>query len=133
VRTDTLTLIIFLAPWAVWLAWEVVLIGLRATQPQKPKLISGVAKDLAWKLSSLVYVWCGLASHFWWTSPTWATVAGSVAFWLVLLVLLVEDLALGELTPEQYPRWMYWQRFPPFVMAAGILAGRFLFPQAGGG
>lgn len=127
---DTITFVLFVAIWPVWLVWELVLLRLRATQQTPPKTISMVARDLGWKSTSLIYLWCGLAAHYWWTGTDWGGVPGGIAFWLISVALLVEDVVLWKRPRETWPRWLYWQRFPAVWMALGLLAGRLLFPQA---
>jgi hypothetical protein len=128
---DTITAIVFLAVWPLWLAWELVLLRLRATaEGQPPKTISMVARDIGWKSSCLVYLWAGLAAHYWWTGAAWGTVAGGIAFWLIAVALLVEDAILWRSPRDTWPLWLYWQRLPALWLALGLAAGRLLFPQA---
>lgn len=128
---DTLTLCIFLSFWPVWLAWELFLIWRRRQPGPKLKLISMVARDRGWQLSSVVYTWNGLAAHFWWTGDTYATVWGSVLFWAIGVMLLVEDVVLWNRPVVTWPKWLRFQRWPLAIMALGLLAGHFLFPQIG--
>lgn len=128
--TDTITLLVFLAPWPLWMVWELVLLWRRAHQHPGPKTISMVAKDRGWHLSSVVYTYCGLATHYWWPSKTWATVPGSVAFWLITAGLLASDVALWRSDRSAWPAWLRRVRTPALVMAFGALAGKVLFPQA---
>jgi hypothetical protein len=129
---DSITFWVFVLLWPVWLAWELVLLRLRAVEQDKPKTISMVARDLGWKASSIVYVWGGLATHFWWTAPGWAPAWSAVIFWFLAAALLVEDAALWGSDRSTWKGWVQVQRFPPLILGAGLLAGRLLFPQIAG-
>jgi hypothetical protein len=128
---DDITLLVFLGFWPVWLVWELVLLWLRSRPGEKPKTISMVARDRGHHLSSVAYLWGGLATHFWWPSEAWATVPGSVAFWVVALGLVVWDVDLWRMPVWAWPRWLVRVRAPLLWLILGGLAGRFLFPQRG--
>lgn len=128
---DTVTFWVWVGFWPAWIAWELVLLRLRALPGDKPKTISMVARDRGWQLNSVVYAFGGLTTHFWWPSPHWGSVVGGVAFWVALLVLFGVDVALWPFSPERAPRWALWARWPLLWLVVGALAGRFLFPQPG--
>jgi hypothetical protein len=130
---DTVTLIIFLSFWPVWMIWELILLWFRS-DGQPVKTISMVAQGMGYRSSALVYLWSGLATHFWWPGPSWASVPGAVAFWVIALLLILEDLFLLIAKIRQPDDLIWWakvQRAPPLLMAIGALAGHFLFPQRG--
>lgn len=130
--TDTTTAVIFLTPWAVWLAWELVLLVLRA-RGRRVGTISMVARGLGWRINCLPYFWCGLAAHYWWNAGWGGTLTG-VLFWCLGAVLFAADAFLWTRTataPSTWPRWFRWLRWPLLWAFVGVAAGRFLFPQAG--
>jgi hypothetical protein len=122
---DTVTFWVFVGFWPAWLVWELVLLRLRATDPEKPKTISMVARDIGWKMNVLVYLWSGLGSHYWWNGSTYATVLGAAVFWGVAAALLVEDFARYLLGRTERP----WHRSPLLWLVLGAFSGHFLFPQ----
>jgi hypothetical protein len=126
---DTITFWVFVAIWPVWLVWELVLLKMRASGPEKPRTISMVARDLGWRANMIVYLWAGLSTHYWWPGKAWSSVAGGVTFWLIALALLIEDLCLKKHPPAEWPTWLKWQRLPLVWLVIGLLAGHFLFPQ----
>jgi hypothetical protein len=127
---NTFTLFVFLGFWPAWLVWELVLLRLRALPGDKPKTISMVARDRGYQLNVVVYLWGGLATHFWWLGSTWATVPGAIAFWVLPLLLLVADIVLWNWPRESWPPWLRFARQPLLWLVVGALAGRFLFPQS---
>lgn len=128
---DTISLLVVLAIWPVWLVWEIYLLWRRRPgADDKPRTISMVMRDRAWHLSSLVYLWLGLASHYW--LPIGAGSAfGGVAFWLIAVALVTQDALLWRHPVETWPRWLKVIRWPLAWMIIGALCGRFLFPQKG--
>lgn len=122
---NTVTLVVFLAFWPVWLVWEIVILARRAQPGDKPKTISMVARDMGWKMNSLVYLWSGLGAHFWWNAAAWAPYLTGALFWVIFLVLGVADWLFSATDARP------WYRTPVLWMAIGALSGRFLFPQAG--
>lgn len=133
---NAITLVVFLAFWPAWLVWELVLLVRRANDvPDKPitKLISMVARDIGPKASSVVYLWSGLGAHFWWTGqpyPGAADVIAAVLFWVLAVVLGVWDLTLLKTDRALWSRTLTVVRSPLVWLVVGLLAGRFLFPQA---
>lgn len=127
--TDTITLWVFLCFWPPWLVWELVLLALRRKSGAPPKTISMVARDRGWHLSSVVYLWGGLATHFWWPAQ-WATVVGSALFWGIAVALLAWDVYLWRHEVWAWPTWRRRLRQPLLWLVIGALAGHFLFPQA---
>lgn len=124
--------------WPLYLIWETFLLLKRkywdARDGSKPQLISGEAKTRGWQLNSIVYVWSGMAAHWWWNAPGWGTALTGVLFWALSVTLLVFDIFVWKRwgAPSlAWPRWLRWVRFPAWWMTAGILGGRFLFPQSG--
>lgn len=127
---NAITLALLLGTWPVYLAWQIVLLVLRGQQ-LSAKLISGVAKTQARRFNLLPYVWGGMGAH-WFLTHSWATVPGSIIFWVLLLVVLGVDLVLLALgiAYEQLPAWAQWVRRPAVVYLAANVAGFALFPQA---
>jgi hypothetical protein len=127
--TDTLTLWIWLGVWPVLGAWELVLLVLR-WRGRKVRTISMVAKDRGPHLTSIVYAWTAIPAHWWWNAPRWGPDWLAVAFWVIPVALLGWDIWTWREDAASWPRWKRWTRHPLPWMAAGLLAGRFLFPQA---
>lgn len=128
---NAITLGLLLGTWPVYLAWEVYLLVKRAGGWPKPALISGVAKTQARRWNSLPYIWGGMGAH-WFLTHAWATVPGSIVFWVLLLALLVVDVVLlaRGVAYEVLPSWAKWVRHPAAAYLAGNVAGFVLFPQA---
>lgn len=127
--TNTLTLCVLLFPWALWLAWEAYLLARRASVV-RVKTISMVAKERGRHLSSVVYVWAGMAAHWWWPSKAFAPVWAGVLFWVLILPLLAHDVAAWRSDAQT---WEPWRRFlfsPLLVLVLGFVSGKLLFPQA---
>lgn len=122
--TNAITLIVFLAFWPVWLAWEIYLL-IKRGEGVNVKTLSMVARDRGWQLNSVVYVYCGLAAHFWWTWKS-ATTLGIIVFWGIAGGRLIGDVVLWIAFSDPQ-RW--WHRNPLYWACFGILAGHFLFPQ----
>ncbi len=127
--TNALTLGIWLLPWALWLVWEVYLLLRRAQPGPKVKTISMVARDMRFRITSVVYLLPGMCAHWFWLGPKNATVVGGIAFWVIALALLVQDIWLRNKPTETWPQWLLLQRDAPAWMLIGALAGRYLFPQ----
>ncbi len=131
-RINQITFWVFLSFWPVWLLWEIALLIMRGQGwAEIPDTISMVARDRGWHVSSVVYLLGGLATHFWWNSRKWASVAGSIIFWVVVLGLLGQDIYLWNSAYETWPIWLRIERWPLMWLGLGSLAGRFLFPQRG--
>jgi hypothetical protein len=78
-----------------------------------------------------VYVWAGMMTHWWVNGPRTSTVAGAVAFWLVLVALVVWDVVLWKTDFSQWSPVLRWARWPVLWVVLGGLAGWGLFPQVG--
>ena len=133
---NRITLWIFLGFWPVWLVWEIALLIMRgAGVAQLPSLISMVARDRGWSLSSVVYLWFGLGAHFWANTdkvyPGATNTILSISFWVIAVALLVWDITLWRTDFVMWSPVLRWFRWPVAWMIAGALSGRFLFPQAG--
>lgn len=128
---NSITFWIFVGVWPLWGVWELVLLWLRRRQGAKPGTISMVAKDRAWHLNALPYLWGGLATHYWWPGGKWAGTAGGVAFWAIAVALLVQDIILWNRPVDTWPKWLRYQRWPLLWLVVGAAAGKLLFPQAG--
>ena len=123
---------VIIGPWIIFAVWEVVLLILRA-KGIEAKTISMQAKDLgAGGLTSIVFAWFGLGSHYWitWTRPTWSFPWLGVVFWALLLGFIAMDI-FTHWNVVNWPVWMRWVRYTPIVAAFGVLCGWMLFPQRG--
>lgn len=128
---NRITLGLFLGlPWAPFLIWELVLLYLRG-KGIYVQTISMVAKDYGPHMNSVVYLWAGLATHYWWNGQAWATVIGGVSFWVIALLLVIFDVCLWPTDKANWAQWLTVLRHPGLWMILGALAGRFLFPQRG--
>lgn len=129
---DKITLWVFIGFWPLWFIWEMALLIMRGTPGGEfPETISMVARDRGWHMAAIVYLWGGLATHYWWPTNTWATVPGSIIFWGIALLLLVQDVVLWNSDVSTWAKWLLWQRWPLMWLFVGLLSGRFLFPQRG--
>lgn len=124
---DGVTLIVLLSLFAILLVWEVVLLILRA-RGSRARTISMVARDYGSRMTFFVYLWSGLASHYWWNTAAWGSTWAGVTFWLIAVALLVTDIREAVSTKLNAPQ-PHW-RHPLVWMVTGLLAGHFLFPQA---
>lgn len=125
---DKLTWTFVIGIWALWLVWEMVLLALRGTGTYV-KTISMVARDSAFRLNSVCYAWGGMATHWFWPGSEWATVAGSIIFWVLCAALLVQDILLWKTPRETLHPVVRWLRFPMVPVIVGAVAGKLLFPQ----
>lgn len=128
--TNAITLAVLLAPWALFLVWEIYVL-VRRGQDKRVKTISMVARDYGHRLSSLVYAWGFMAAHWWWPSTFYAAPWASVLGWVVLVLLLIQDVFCWSHPRAEWPVWLKVQRHPVVILVAGLLAGVFLFPQMG--
>ncbi len=132
--TDSITLAVFLAPWALFLVWELYLLAVRiwGTTKPAPRTISMVARDYGWKLNSVVYTQSAMVWHWWWPGKSYGSTAGTIAFWGICAALLFLDawVWLFKLNPLEFT-FTRWLRFPLLWVVVGALAAVVLFPQAG--
>lgn len=129
---DRFTFWLFVGFWPVWLVWELVLVKLRGHDPSVD-LISMVARDRAYQLTALAFVWGSLAAHFWanWRHLPWSSPAPAVAFWILIALACVWDWRLWEVPYATMPLWTRVVRFPGVMLFLGLLNGFLLFPQRG--
>lgn len=127
-QTNAVTLAIFLCTLGVWLPLELYLLWRRAQKGPKPGTISMVLRDARFHLTGTIYLLSGLLVH-WFVPWRAATVAGSVAFWVLALGLFAWDLVLWKRPVETWPVWLVTSRDPPLWLLAGALSGLVLFPQ----
>lgn len=127
--TNTATLGVLLAPWMLFFVWEVYVL-IRRAKDVHVKTISMVALDRGHHLSSVVYLWGGMAAHWWWPSEKFAPVWAGILFWTVLAPLLAHDIGRWGSDAKTWT-WERWVFHPMPVLAAGFVAGKLLFPQAG--
>lgn len=125
---NSITVVVLLTPWALFLAWEVFVLVRRA-KDVKVQTISMVALRKGSNLTSVVYVWAGMAAHWWWPSSGFAPAWASVLFWVAAMGLLVWDVAWWKRPVETWPRWAVWLKDSRIWVVAGLLGGLFLFPQ----
>ena len=126
--TEATTLVLVFSPWVVWLVWELILIARRLHERPRPPTISMTMAARARDQLTLVYLWGGMATH-WWAPWRAASVAGSLAFWLIAVGLLAWDVTRWA-KPQWRPSWEAWARWPPAWLILGALGGLVLFPQA---
>jgi hypothetical protein len=128
--TNTVTLLVLLAPWVLFLVWEVYVLVRRGSDV-RVRTISMVAKEKGFHLSSVIYVWAGMASHWWWPSarpgPDWA----AVLFWGLIVPLLVHDVVRWPVGHLFWPRRERVAFNPLLILVLGFVAGKVLFPQVG--
>jgi hypothetical protein len=123
---------VFIGPWFLFAAWEIVTIVLRQKLGTEVKTISMEAKDLgSGGLTSIVFAWFGLGAHYWitWTRPVWSFPWLGVLFWALLVGFIVMDLATSYRWVD-WPAWMRWARYTPLVAAFAVLCGWAFFPQS---
>lgn len=129
---DLVTRWLVVGPFLAWLAWELVLLALRA-RGWPVLLVSQEARRLAYRgFPSIAYALSGLSVHFFvnWTRPTWD---GWIATALVILwwSVLAAYLAADALDPDHayWPIVTQWIRWPPVVAAVGGVLAYVAFPQ----
>jgi hypothetical protein len=129
---DICTRWVFIGPLLLWLPWEVLVLVLRM-RGVHVRTLSMVAQDLGFTgLTSVVYFYVGLCSHFWlnrWKLellPEWC----GVFFWVIGFAYL----ALDAFTTSDHSRWPAWlevMRWPPVVFGLATASGYLLFWQKG--
>lgn len=125
---NTLTLGVLLAPWVLFLGWEIYVLIRRASD-HGVGTISMVARDYAHRLTCLVYVWGMCATHWFWPSPFYAPLLANVMAWVLLVCLLIQDVVVWPHPRSEWPLWLKIQRHPALTLGAGLLSGALLFPQ----
>jgi hypothetical protein len=133
---DNISTGLLLGTWVVYLVWELTLLVIRYRDQKlgvtnAPRLISGVAKDRAWRWTSLVYAWCSMASHWWWNGPDVFPAWVGLIFWGIPVCLLAWDISELRSDMATWPKWKRYARWPLTWALVGVLAGHFLFPQSG--
>lgn len=129
---DDITFGVWLSRYPVWLALELFLLWLRG-QHISVGTISIVARNRGRQLTASVFFDTAIPVHLW--APIgWASRWGTVAFWMLLALLLVWNVIRWRKTArplEQWPRWERWLNWPAWYLVAGPLAAAVLFPQNG--
>lgn len=128
-----ITFIVFIAIWPVWLVLDLIILwkrGHHGTGPI-PETVSMVARDSGWRLSIIPYLWGAMATHYWWPGKVWGSTADGIVFWLVALLLLIQDVILWKRPVSTWPKWLVWQRWPILLLLVGAILGKLLFSQAG--
>ena len=134
IAVDRLTWNLFVALAGVLLAWEVVLLVLRARGAPRPRTISQVVMERSKEWTCAPFVWGALATHYW---PVWPSRADVYTTWGyavaigAAVALLVLDVVLWRrgVRWAELPRWARWARWPFLWLGLGLLAGAFLFVQ----
>lgn len=124
-RINGTTFIIWFAFVPIWLAWEAVLLKLRG-EKVNVLTISQVARARGWQMSSVVYAYNGMSTHWWWNADVTALVWTSVLFWVVGVGLAIWDITRWGATDRP------WFRSPKIYVVSGLAAGAILFPQVHG-
>jgi hypothetical protein len=127
---NTVTTLVFLSPWAVFFVWESVILYKRMKHRPLPKTISMVARDLRYHTTSVIYMWGGMASHWWWPSAEFAPVWAGVTFWCMGIALLIADILTARSHWGWWPDYLKTLKHPLLWLAVGFLSGKLLFPQA---
>lgn len=130
VKLDTVTFWLFMGIWPFLLFWELFVLFLRS-KGLDVDTVSMVARDNALRMNSMVFVWCGLASHFWlnWGGRTYSSAIPAITFWVLVAGTLVLDIVLWNKPYDSLPKMLQIYRHPAFQMIWGIVAGLVLFPQ----
>lgn len=93
------------------------------------KTISMILRNHRNHTTGVVFALSAMPTHWWVpTFPTYA--AGTVVFWLLAIALFVWDLAWRNRPLETWPGWAKTLKDSRLWVAAGMLAGLTLFPQA---
>lgn len=132
ISTDTLTFAGVVLIWPLWLIWEIILLIWRG-KGWDVDTISMVAKDRALQLSSLPFIWGGMAGHWWftWKVPWTYSPVPPITFWALVVGCLVWDILLWSTPYGSLPWALRLVRWPGMMLFLGLLAGAFLFPQRG--
>jgi hypothetical protein len=119
------TLIVYLSTWVILILWELVTLYRRWRNPGTGiKTISMALRDQGWRMSSVVFSAVAQPAHWWWNAAAWGP------DWLGLLFWGITATLLGWNVYEwKYPAPRRWWHDPRIWLVAGVLAGRFLFPQ----
>lgn len=128
---DTITFWVWLSPWFILGFWELYVV-IQRLRGVKVKTVSIVAKDYGPKLASMVYTWTAMPAHWWWNAGRWGPDFLAWIFWIIPVALLVWDIFCWKEVPQSWSTWKRRARHPLTWMVLGPLAGRYLFPQAGG-
>ena len=129
---DKFTFWLVIGFWPIWIVWELVLLILRGHNPSVD-LISMVARDRSYQMSSLAFAWGSLAAHFWanWRDVPWTGAVFGVAFFLLIALVLTWDVFLWNTPYASLPLWTRVVRFPGTMLFMGLLNGFLVFPQRG--
>jgi hypothetical protein len=120
------TLVVYLSTWGVLVVWELITLFRRWRCPGTgQKTISAVLRDQGWRMSSVVFSSTSMPAHWWLNADAWGPEWLGGLFWFITAALLGWNLYEWK---RPAPR--RWWHSPVLWLAAGALAGRFLFPQA---
>ncbi len=127
---EAITLAVLFSPWLIYLVADLVIVKQRTSgAPTRWATVSMVAKKYGSRLTWFAYMWGSMPTHWYWSAGAFAPTWAAVTFWLIPVALLVSDFALWG-SYATWPPWLKTARHPLIWVAAGFLAGRFLFPQA---
>lgn len=132
---NTVTFVVFVGFWPIWLGWEMVLLYLRG-KGMHVLTISMVARDRARSFAVFPFCWSGLLAHFWlnwYHTEVWRSAIPPILFWLLVATTLCVDVVLLRLKRSyaDLPGWARTLRHPALQVLLGLCAGYFLFPQHG--
>lgn len=128
-KIDNVTFWMWFGVWPLWLIWELVLIVLDRNGV-KVDLISQEARERAYQLNVIPFVWGAMASHWWlnWARP-YVVAYPAVIFWGLVGSTFVLDVVMWNTTYNTLSGWFRVFRWPGTQMLLGLVLGLVLFPQ----
>jgi hypothetical protein len=128
-KLDNLTFWIFFGFWPLWLVWELVLVWLRH-KGWPVDLISMEARERAYRMNVIPFIWSALAAHFWlnWARP-YEVAYPAVIFWGLVALVGFFDFHYWNIPYNTLTGWVRVMRWPGTQVILGLILGLTLFPQ----
>jgi hypothetical protein len=93
-------------------------------------LISQEARERAYDLNVIPFIWSALAAHFWlnWARP-YAVAYPAIIFWCLVAMTFFFDMYLWHTPYSTMQGWLRIYRWPGTQVLLGLILGLLLFPQ----